>query len=318
MAKVAPITETPGFIEVSPSIVQQVPEQVVGEVKTPVVEEPTPAPPVQPETPPTVSNAGPVDQMTVGSISPTSGTEAASNLGGPTPAYDNPFASFAEAFSSVLSSLIPEADTPAPTPQTPAPVVQQPNTAAMELRGTLDAFDSTLTRIITGDRTTTSAPTTSAPTAAPTPPATPAQQKTPTGSWKPERVRFAERAEGVNPHLLEVISLAEKYLPPNFELQVGHQGGRRSQEEQDKLVKAGYSKTRRSYHLTGNALDLQPIVDGVNRYDSHDMAYWGPIRDAMKRASKELGIPVEWGGDWKGSWDKPHWQLPKGWSPAVS
>lgn len=144
------------------------------------------------------------------------------------------------------------------------------------------------------------------------------KQEVQAGTWAPQRVRHAQRAKGVNQSLLDVVSLAEKYLPKNFELQVGHQGGKRTQAEQDALVKKGVSRTRRSYHLTGNALDLQPIVDGKNRFDSHDMKYWGPVRDAMKRASKELGVPVEWGGDWKGSWDKPHWQIPRGWKPSPS
>lgn len=138
------------------------------------------------------------------------------------------------------------------------------------------------------------------------------------GTWEPKRVRHAERASGVNQSLLDVVSLAETYLPEGFELQVGHQGGKRKQAEQDALVKAGFSKTRKSYHLTGNALDLQPIVGGKNHFASHDMKYWGPVQEAMKRASKELGVPVEWGGDWKGSWDKPHWQIPRGWKSETS
>jgi peptidoglycan L-alanyl-D-glutamate endopeptidase CwlK len=29
----------------------------------------------------------------------------------------------------------------------------------------------------------------------------------------------------------------------------------------------------------------------------------------MKRAAKDLGIDLEWGGDWKSFPDAPHWQL---------
>ncbi|WP_205671764.1 M15 family metallopeptidase [Acinetobacter bereziniae] len=32
----------------------------------------------------------------------------------------------------------------------------------------------------------------------------------------------------------------------------------------------------------------------------------------MKQAAKELGIEIEWGGDWKKFKDGPHWQLPLG------
>ena len=34
------------------------------------------------------------------------------------------------------------------------------------------------------------------------------------------------------------------------------------------------------------------------------------IAAAMKEAGRDLGIPVEWGGDWKGFKDGPHFQLP--------
>jgi peptidoglycan L-alanyl-D-glutamate endopeptidase CwlK len=30
----------------------------------------------------------------------------------------------------------------------------------------------------------------------------------------------------------------------------------------------------------------------------------------VKRAAQEVGVPVEWGGDWKSFKDGPHWQLP--------
>jgi peptidoglycan LD-endopeptidase CwlK len=31
---------------------------------------------------------------------------------------------------------------------------------------------------------------------------------------------------------------------------------------------------------------------------------------AMQDASKKLGIPIEWGGNWKSFQDLNHWQLP--------
>jgi peptidoglycan LD-endopeptidase CwlK len=34
--------------------------------------------------------------------------------------------------------------------------------------------------------------------------------------------------------------------------------------------------------------------------------------DVMKRAAKELGLSIEWGGDWKSFKDGPHFQLPFG------
>ncbi|EFA2273757.1 M15 family peptidase, partial [Escherichia coli] len=40
------------------------------------------------------------------------------------------------------------------------------------------------------------------------------------------------------------------------------------------------------------------------------------IAAAFRQASRELNIPVEWGGDWKTLKDGPHFQLPHGAYPA--
>jgi peptidoglycan L-alanyl-D-glutamate endopeptidase CwlK len=87
--------------------------------------------------------------------------------------------------------------------------------------------------------------------------------------------------------------------------------GLRTKEEQRELVKIGRSKTTNSRHLYGLAVDLCDI-DG--KYDIPDME---EIAKAMKMAALELGIPIEWGGDWRKKptdrigWDSPHFQLPK-------
>jgi peptidoglycan L-alanyl-D-glutamate endopeptidase CwlK len=33
------------------------------------------------------------------------------------------------------------------------------------------------------------------------------------------------------------------------------------------------------------------------------------IRDAMEVAANELGVPIQWGGNWKKLVDKPHFEL---------
>ncbi|WP_235869856.1 M15 family metallopeptidase [Veronia nyctiphanis] len=62
-----------------------------------------------------------------------------------------------------------------------------------------------------------------------------------------------------------------------------------------------------SRHLTGHAVDLGAWVCGEVRWD-WPLHY--RIADAVKAASIELGIPIEWGGDWKSFPDGPHFQLP--------
>lgn len=61
-----------------------------------------------------------------------------------------------------------------------------------------------------------------------------------------------------------------------------------------------------SKHITGRAIDVAPVIDGVVRWD------WPPfykIKDAMKQAAKEFNIIIIWGGDWKSFKDGPHFEL---------
>lgn len=95
---------------------------------------------------------------------------------------------------------------------------------------------------------------------------------------------------------------------------IGHQGGRRTQAEQGDLVARGFSKTRNSNHLTGRSLDLLPIINGSAQPNASPEDF-KRIERAMKIASSELGIPVEWGSDWKNAWDKAHWELPRDYWP---
>lgn len=37
---------------------------------------------------------------------------------------------------------------------------------------------------------------------------------------------------------------------------------------------------------------------------------YAKLAKAMKQAAKELGVPLEWGSDWKSFKDGPHFQLP--------
>lgn len=83
--------------------------------------------------------------------------------------------------------------------------------------------------------------------------------------------------------------------------------GARTLERQKALVASGASRTLRSRHLTGDAVDLVPWLDGRPVWD---VAACRQIAAAMKQASAELQIPVEWGGDWKGFFDGPHFQRP--------
>jgi len=89
--------------------------------------------------------------------------------------------------------------------------------------------------------------------------------------------------------------------------------GLRTLAKQREYFQAGKSKTMRSRHLTGHAVDLAPLVDTDGDGDlelSWERSHFYPISDAMFAAAASLGVTVEWGGDWSSFVDMPHWQLP--------
>ena len=112
-------------------------------------------------------------------------------------------------------------------------------------------------------------------------------------------VRSKQKLEGVHPDLVAVVKRAIQISDQDFS--VGE--GLRSLSRQKELVNTGKSTTMNSRHLTGHAVDLFPYPI------SWDWEYYYPIADAMKQAAEELGVDVEWGGDWESFKDGPHFQL---------
>lgn len=108
-----------------------------------------------------------------------------------------------------------------------------------------------------------------------------------------------DRLKGVHRDLVAVVERAIEISEQDFS--VGE--GLRSLKRQRELVNSGKSKTMNSRHLTGHAVDLFPYPV------SWDWAYFYPIADAMKEAARELDVDLEWGGDWDGFPDGPHFQL---------
>lgn len=114
------------------------------------------------------------------------------------------------------------------------------------------------------------------------------------------------KLQGVHPHLVMVVERAIEISEQDFTVLEGL----RSKERQQELYNTGKSKTLNSRHLTGHAVDLAPWPI------SWDWDKFYPIADAMKQAAEELGIDIEWGGDWKSFPDGPHFQLPREDYPA--
>lgn len=121
--------------------------------------------------------------------------------------------------------------------------------------------------------------------------------------------RSLSRLEGVHPDLVSVVQRAIVITHVDF----GVTEGVRTRERQLRLVASGASTTMNSRHLTGHAVDLVAYIDNQV---SWDWPLYYKIADAMKAAAKELGVPIEWGGDWVTFKDGPHFQLPWGEYPA--
>jgi peptidoglycan L-alanyl-D-glutamate endopeptidase CwlK len=115
--------------------------------------------------------------------------------------------------------------------------------------------------------------------------------------------------EGVHPSLVAVVKRAIELTTQDFTVF----DGLRTIEEQKEHVRKGNSQTMKSKHLEGRAVDLVPWINNGPRWEP--LSAFAPIATAMRAAAKELGVPLEYGGDWVSFKDYPHWQLPDGWEP---
>lgn len=122
----------------------------------------------------------------------------------------------------------------------------------------------------------------------------------------------AKRLEGLDTRLVAVVKRAAELTTQDFQVVEGL----RTLSRQRELVKKGASKTLRSRHLTGHAVDLVAKIGGR---DSWEFPLFGPIADAMFAAAKELGIRIRWGADWDSDGnlkeerfvDTPHFEMPR-------
>jgi len=114
----------------------------------------------------------------------------------------------------------------------------------------------------------------------------------------------SERAlKGVHPDLVKVVRRAAEITKSDFIVTEGL----RTVARQKQLVAAGASKTMKSRHITGHAVDVAMMVGGKVRWD---WPLYAGFSKTMKQAAKDVGIAIEWGGDWASFRDGPHYQLP--------
>lgn len=136
------------------------------------------------------------------------------------------------------------------------------------------------------------------------------------------------RLATVKPPLQEVVKRAIEISEVDF----GVGQANRTRDDQMKLygqgrsasqmaaagLNPGYAKpsmpkvtwTMNSKHIGGNAVDLVPYINGKVEWDNNGkLGLWPKIAKAMKTAADELDVKIIWGGDWKTTVDRPHFEL---------
>lgn len=122
--------------------------------------------------------------------------------------------------------------------------------------------------------------------------------------------RSLKNLRGVHPDLVKVVRRALKICPCDFTVIEGL----RTLERQKRLKRSGATKTLRSRHLTGHAVDIVPWINGT--VDWNDYGNFCQVGHAMRVAAVDLGVALTWGagkmygGSWSNSFnDMPHYQL---------
>ena len=103
--------------------------------------------------------------------------------------------------------------------------------------------------------------------------------------------RSISRLDGVNEQLVEVVKEAITLTKIDF----GVTEGLRTLEKQKELVAKGASKTMKSKHLTGHAVDL---VAYLGSRVSWELTLYDDIADAMKAAAMANDVKIRWGAAW--------------------
>lgn len=115
---------------------------------------------------------------------------------------------------------------------------------------------------------------------------------------------------GVHPDLVKVMKRAIAISPIDMTVLEG----KRTVKQQVKNVAHGVSQTMDSYHIPykrdglAHAIDIVPLINGKVTYA---WPVYYKLAKVIKQAAKDVGVSVEWGGDWRSFKDGPHWQLPR-------
>jgi len=98
------------------------------------------------------------------------------------------------------------------------------------------------------------------------------------------------KLEGVDERLVAVVKYAITVTKQDFSVICGL----RTIEEQRELVARGASKTMKSKHIDGQAVDLMAYCSG-NRWE---LKLYDEIADAMKEGAQAADVKICWGASW--------------------
>jgi peptidoglycan LD-endopeptidase CwlK len=116
--------------------------------------------------------------------------------------------------------------------------------------------------------------------------------------------RSTDNLAGVKDSLITVMKAAIADSPLDFAITCGM----RTIEQQKVLVATGKSRTMKSKHLTGHAVDIVVFIDGKITWE---FKYYKQVATHIKKIAAKLGVEIEWGGDWASFIDGPHFQVSK-------
>lgn len=120
--------------------------------------------------------------------------------------------------------------------------------------------------------------------------------------------RDRQRLVGVKVPLVRVVERAAQLTTVSFVVLEGL----RTMERQRKLVAQGASRTLKSRHITGHAVDLAPYLDTDGDGDKEVSWHWPHyhvLAKIVKEAARIEGVEITWGGDFRSFKDGPHWEI---------
>lgn len=129
--------------------------------------------------------------------------------------------------------------------------------------------------------------------------------------------RSLKNLAGIHPDLRRVMDRALQESPIDMVINEGL----RTLERQRKLLAIKATKTLKSRHITGHAIDFYAMVDIDTDGDIEFVEMSNPrlmkqISDAIKAAAVKEDVAIVWGGDWRTFKDLPHVELDRRKYPA--